>query len=243
MARLVIIRPPVLHATASEVHRHSTWSELFFDLAYAVAIGIVGEGLGHDPSLSGLLAFLLVFVPIMWSWAGFTAYNDRFDTPDLLHRGLTFVQVLGVANLALNLHGGIEGFVVRYDGATRHVVMTYRGAPLEGGDTVLISTMEHTELGARWVYDGTTDPTALAAFRRALLGEQDRAIHELWEDDKLVGVREPTVQLTPLVADGVSRDAALTIYDDLDAEPQTGQAGCRLEAAWDGGHGVLATLG
>jgi hypothetical protein len=136
---------------------------------------------------------------------------------------------------------GVEGFVVRHDGRTRHLVMTYRGAPLAGADEHLISTMEHTGLGRRWVYDGTGDPVALACVRRALLGEQEQAIQELWADGKLVGVRESTVQLTPLVEDDVPRDAALTIYADLDAEIETD--GCRLEAAWDGGHAVLATLG
>ncbi|GAB2982901.1 maltokinase N-terminal cap-like domain-containing protein [Nocardioides montaniterrae] len=133
---------------------------------------------------------------------------------------------------------GIEGFVVRYDGRTRHLVMTYRGAPLD--DAALISTMDHTELGERWVYDGSTDPVALAVFTRALKGEQEQAVLELWEDHQLVGVREPAVQLTALTVD-VPAEAALTIYDDLDAAPETD--GARLEAAWDGGHGLLATLG
>lgn len=114
MPHLVIIRPPVLHATAVEGHRHSTWSELFFDLAYVVVIGILGEELGLDLTPAGFLAFLVMFLPVMWSWGGFTVYNDRFDTPDLLHRALTFLQVLGVANLALNTHGNAAGFVEAY---------------------------------------------------------------------------------------------------------------------------------
>jgi hypothetical protein len=138
---------------------------------------------------------------------------------------------------------GVEGFVVRHDGTTRHLVLTYRGAPLDGADAALVSTMEHTGLGPRWVYDGTADPVALDCFRRALLGEQEQATHELWEGGRLVGVREATVQLTALPDKAVDPGAALTIYDDLDADLQTRRAGgCRLEAAWDGGHAVLATL-
>ncbi|TSD55801.1 maltokinase N-terminal cap-like domain-containing protein [Aeromicrobium piscarium] len=40
------------------------------------------------------------------------------------------------------------------------VTLTYRDAPLEGAD--LIGEMEHTALGHRWVYDGSTDPVFLA---------------------------------------------------------------------------------
>src|SRR5687768_2376798 len=82
---------------------------------------------------------------------------------------------------------GVEGFVVRRGEQLRHVVFTYRGAPLEGDDARLVNTMEHSELGPRWVYDGTTDPVALDCFRRALLGEQHQAALEMWEGGRLVG--------------------------------------------------------
>jgi 1,4-alpha-glucan branching enzyme len=38
------------------------------------------------------------------------------------------------------------------------VPLTYRGAPLEGGEHALLGTMEHSVLGRRWVYDGPHDP-------------------------------------------------------------------------------------
>lgn len=41
---------------------------------------------------------------------------------------------------------------------TYHVPLTYRGAPLDGADDVLIGTCEHGVLGKRWVYDGVHDP-------------------------------------------------------------------------------------
>src|SRR4051794_25499948 len=91
---------------------------------------------------------------------------------------------------------GVEAFVVRHGERTQHVVFTYRGAPLGGDDARLVSTMEHSELGPRWVYDGTTDPVALACFRRAILGEQQAAVSEMWEDGRVVGTRQPTVQLS-----------------------------------------------
>jgi Maltokinase N-terminal cap domain len=57
---------------------------------------------------------------------------------------------------------GIE-FMVVTDAAgelpvSYHVPLTYRGAPLDDADDVLIGTTEHGVLGQRWVYDGVHDP-------------------------------------------------------------------------------------
>jgi hypothetical protein len=46
------------------------------------------------------------------------------------------------------------------------VPLTYRDEPLAGADDALITEMEHSVLGMRWVYDGLRDPlfvTMLAA--------------------------------------------------------------------------------
>ncbi|GAB4007094.1 maltokinase N-terminal cap-like domain-containing protein [Nocardioides ultimimeridianus] len=136
---------------------------------------------------------------------------------------------------------GVEGFVVRRDGATRHVVLTYRAALLVGADDFLVATMQHSELGARWVYDGLGDPVALGCFRRALLGEQAQATLEVYADGVLVGTREPTVRLALTRTPGATTDQPLTIADDLDVPLPA--AGARLDASWDGGQATVATLG
>ena len=65
---------------------------------------------------------------------------------------------------------GIEMFVLRPDGgALHHVPLTYRGAPLDGGDQWLVGTMEHSVLGRRWVYDACGDPVYAAALASAIL--------------------------------------------------------------------------
>lgn len=56
---------------------------------------------------------------------------------------------------------------------TYHVPLTYRGAPLEGGDGALIGTTEHGVLGTRWVYDGTRDPVLVTQAYALLLGEAE----------------------------------------------------------------------
>ena len=56
---------------------------------------------------------------------------------------------------------------------TYHVPLTYRGAPLEGGEAALIATAEHGVLGKRWIYDGTRDPVLVAQMFALLLGEAE----------------------------------------------------------------------
>lgn len=132
---------------------------------------------------------------------------------------------------------GVEAFVVRRDAQLQHVVLTYRDAPLEGDEARLLSTMEHSELGQRWVYDGSTDPVAIGCFRRAVLGQQDQSVLELWEDGRLVGAREPTVRLSAQAGDA-GGGSTVRIVRDLGETV----AGPVLVASWDGGEAVVAGL-
>lgn len=57
---------------------------------------------------------------------------------------------------------GIETHLLETaDGRVLQVPVTYRGAPLPGGDEWLIATTEHSVLGRRWVYDALLDPVYL----------------------------------------------------------------------------------
>ena len=106
---------------------------------------------------------------------------------------------------------GVEAFIVRSGARTEHVVLTYRGAPFEGGEEDLVSTMEHSVLGRRWVYNGTGDPVAVACFRRALRGEQDQAVEEVWDNGQRIGTRAPTVRISVVPGQRLGADAAPTI--------------------------------
>jgi hypothetical protein len=55
---------------------------------------------------------------------------------------------------------GLEVHLLRTsDGALLQAPLTYREEPLEGAaESALITTMEHSVLGRRWVYDGVADP-------------------------------------------------------------------------------------
>jgi Maltokinase N-terminal cap domain len=56
---------------------------------------------------------------------------------------------------------------------TYHVPLSYRAAPLPGGDGALIGTAVHGVLGKRWIYDGTRDPLCVAQMFALLLGEAE----------------------------------------------------------------------
>jgi hypothetical protein len=65
---------------------------------------------------------------------------------------------------------GIETHLVRTDdGLLLQVPLTYRGAPLESASDALVTTMEHTVLGRRWVYDACADDVYLAVLLTAMV--------------------------------------------------------------------------
>ncbi|MFD4439598.1 1,4-alpha-glucan branching protein [Nocardia sp. NPDC058519] len=70
------------------------------------------------------------------------------------------------------------------------VPLTYRGAPLPGGDSALLGTAEHGVLGRRWIYDATRDPVAIGAIG-ALLTGRTRA-----QAQSLSDTTDPTVMVT-----------------------------------------------
>lgn len=65
---------------------------------------------------------------------------------------------------------GVETFIVTDAQAMQwQVPVTYRGAPLEGAEEALITTMQHSVLGERWVYDGRFDEVYRAELVRTIV--------------------------------------------------------------------------
>jgi low temperature requirement protein LtrA len=102
-----------------EEGRKVTWLELFFDLVFVAAVAQVGTHLRDDYSLAGLLRFALLFVLIWWAWLGHTTFSTRFDTDDVVQRGLTGLQLFLVAVMAVNATASLDsrdsaGFAAAY---------------------------------------------------------------------------------------------------------------------------------
>lgn len=74
----------------------------------------------------------------------------RFDDPD------------GEVGVETHLLGTADGQVL-------HVPLTYRGSPRESAEDSLITTMTHTTLGDRWIYDACHDPVYVVALVTAIV--------------------------------------------------------------------------
>lgn len=104
---------------ADSGERHASWLELFFDLVFVLAVAQVAKILAGSSDLSGFLKYAALFVPIWWSWIGFTFHADRFESDETEYRVMTFASMLAVAALSLTLGGaftpaGDSAFVVCY---------------------------------------------------------------------------------------------------------------------------------
>jgi low temperature requirement protein LtrA len=109
-----------------EKERHASWLENFYDLIVAIVVFQLSSILNHNVSISGFLAFIALFIPVLWSWMGVTFYNTRFETDDLGHRLLTLLQMAAAAFMAVCVSDGFgkysSGFALSY-AATRAVLV------------------------------------------------------------------------------------------------------------------------
>jgi hypothetical protein len=128
---------------------------------------------------------------------------------------------------------GMETHLVRAgDGPAVQVPWTYRGAPLDGAESLLVGTMDHTVLGRRWVYDAVGDPVYQAVLAATILtgGTQAELVRDL--GDGRTEIRPPDV----LVAgSGTASSAApvdLEVRRVLDGAAPDGDAA--LTGTWSG---------
>ena len=141
---------------------------------------------------------------------------------------------------------GVECHLARVGESIYHLPLTYRGAPLEDDGARLVTTMEHSELGTRYVYDGLEDELAIECFARAIAGEQQQAELEIFSPDGApAGSRPQSVVVTREVDEGEtapSLDALLDGDETFTVARTVGDLDgtVRLVAEWDGGRGVVA---
>ena len=117
-----------------------------------------------------------------------------------------------------------------------HVPMTYRGEPLDGADSQLIGTMDHSVLGPRWIYEAIGDPVAVGCFLRAVAGQKDQATLDLYEDGELVARPEPNVRIRRRPGSAPTPDGLR--FAHVLGEPLAGVE--QLVATWSDGEAVVA---
>jgi hypothetical protein len=147
---------------------------------------------------------------------------------------------------------GIETLLVRSgDGPVHQVPLTYRGAPLTGGDDHLVGTTEHSALGSRWVYDACGDPVYASALASTIVTAGGEA-EEYFEDGERrppsmtvagsgsAGAAVPTVirqvvdgDLTRIVTDTVELTIVRRVGGGESPHP-------KLTGTWDGEPHLLA---
>jgi low temperature requirement protein LtrA len=128
--KVTAIRPPQLRTTETESERKAvTWTELFYDLVFVVAVAGLGSRLLEDPTIRGAAVFTGLFVPLWWAWVGFTFYADRYDTDDLGQRILAVAQMVTIALMAASIAGdetqSFVGFALAFVGARAILIVMY----------------------------------------------------------------------------------------------------------------------
>ncbi len=126
---MIPLTPPRLRTVAEEQHRSATWLELFYDLAFVVAVAMVAGRLHDDLTVTGTLAFLGYLGLLWWLWVSHTYYADRYDTDDLVYRLLAAGQMLAIVVIASSLTSGAadstKAFAFGYAGARWLLLLMY----------------------------------------------------------------------------------------------------------------------
>jgi low temperature requirement protein LtrA len=98
--------------------RRASWLELFFDLAFAGAVGQLAGAFQRHPGLTALAGFVILFTPIWWLWVQLTFYADRHETKDVAHRISVLAAILFCVALAASapraLDGHPAGFIIAF---------------------------------------------------------------------------------------------------------------------------------
>ncbi len=127
------LRPPrlrTLERDSEQERRRSSWLELFFDLVFVVAVAQLAQELVRDHTPGGVAIFCALFMPVFIAWQGFSFYADRFDTDDVLFRGVMIAAMLAIIVLAGQIRNVASGrtdtaFVLAYVSLRSLVVALY----------------------------------------------------------------------------------------------------------------------
>ncbi len=83
-----------------EIIKKANWLELLFDLIFVYAVSKATHILAHlhegHIGADQYVTFVLVMIPIWWTWTGHTLFATRFDTEDVTQRMLTLLTMLAV---------------------------------------------------------------------------------------------------------------------------------------------------
>ncbi|WP_346764162.1 low temperature requirement protein A [Bacillus sp. N1-1] len=100
------------------IHKRVLWQELFFDLIFVAAIAKATHVLLHLENgvipLDYLFKFVLIFIPIWWSWVGQTLYTNRFGEERLSHRLFMILQMFFMVVLTASLSPDFDSYYIPF---------------------------------------------------------------------------------------------------------------------------------
>ena len=82
--------------------RHEQWYELFYDLVLVVACLQIGNLMAHNVYIRHSFKIFVLFSILRMVWVDLVSYQNRFDTPDLLHT--MFYGLHGTCAFGIALH-------------------------------------------------------------------------------------------------------------------------------------------
>ena len=144
-----VFAPP--RVRAEEPERTATRLELFFDLAFVVALGELALHFADDLGVDGWLWSIGTFVALWWVWAGFTVYANRFDSDDVVYRVCKLAAMAGVLGCAAALPTSTSGvpvsFVLCYAGTQLLLIVLYLRAARHLDEAAPVAAVYLTGLG------------------------------------------------------------------------------------------------
>ena len=103
-----LFNPPrqMQHWGQPQVHPHTNWFDLFFDLVFVGAAFQLGTLLKATVSAEGALYFASIFLSLHMAWSNKLHYDACIDADDLAHKTLDMVEALLVCAAALHIGSG-----------------------------------------------------------------------------------------------------------------------------------------
>ena len=153
---------------------------------------------------------------------------------------------------------GIEAHIIGVAGhQPLHIPVTYRNAALDGAESALIGTMDHSVLGKRWMYDACHDPVYVRELIRVILTGDTEVEQFVQTDDgpiarpssaSVAGSGAPGTAVPAVEAIRVDRNGSVSsittneLVASVYHSPVEGESGLTLVGTWPGGSGVLAAI-
>jgi low temperature requirement protein LtrA len=100
-----LVRPPSLRTSQA---RSASQLELFFDLAYVLAVAELASLLMARADWGGAGRFAALFAVVFLSWVSFTLYANRFDTDDIIFRLAKFAGMGAILGCAASMSAATE---------------------------------------------------------------------------------------------------------------------------------------